>query len=87
VNVNLNLLCDIEVFYGLSYLLPMLESMNNLIKLAQAWNVFVVDYVKAIRMCQANLFMDYVEPNITFKYDESHFFKSLVDWSHELLHM
>jgi hypothetical protein len=40
---NLDLLCDIEVFYGLIFLLPMLKFMNNQMKLAQAQNVFVVE--------------------------------------------
>lgn len=33
---ELELLCDIEVLYGLTILLLMLEEMNNLMKLAQA---------------------------------------------------
>jgi hypothetical protein len=49
--VNFELLCDIEVLYGLAILLPMLEKVDSLMKLAQAWDVFVVDYVAAIKLC------------------------------------
>lgn len=51
MKANLDLLCDIEVFYELNFLLPLLEYVNSLMKLAQAWDVFVVDYVVAIKTC------------------------------------
>lgn len=37
--VNFELLCDIEVFYGLAILLPMSEKGDSLMKLAQAQDV------------------------------------------------
>jgi hypothetical protein len=39
------------VFYGLVILLPLLEEVNKLMKLAQSWNVFVIDYVVTIKLC------------------------------------
>jgi hypothetical protein len=36
MKANLDLLCDIEVFYELNFLLPLLEYVNSLMKLAQA---------------------------------------------------
>jgi hypothetical protein len=49
--VNFELLCDIEVLYGLAILLPMWEKVDSLMKLAQAWDGFVVDYVAVIKLC------------------------------------
>jgi hypothetical protein len=43
--VNFELLCDIEVLYGLIVLLPLLKEVNNLMKLLQTWDVF------AIKLC------------------------------------
>ncbi len=40
---NLDISCDIEVFYGQIFLLPILKFMNNQMKVAQAQNVFVVE--------------------------------------------
>jgi hypothetical protein len=34
IKVNFKLLCDIEVLYGLAILLPLLEEMNNFMKMA-----------------------------------------------------
>jgi hypothetical protein len=42
-NGNFKFLCDIEVLYGSIVLLALLEEMNNLMKLSQARDVFVVD--------------------------------------------
>jgi hypothetical protein len=36
MKAKMDLLFDIEVFYGLNCLLPLLEYVNNLMKLAQA---------------------------------------------------
>jgi hypothetical protein len=85
--VNFELLCDIEVLYGLAILLPMLEEVNNLMKLAQARDIFVVDYMAAIKLCQADLYSHFADPYTTFKSDIFYSFKSLVDSWHDLLIM
>ncbi len=46
--VNFELLNDIEILYALAILLPLFEQVNNLMKLAQVQDVFVVDYVATI---------------------------------------
>ncbi len=40
--VNFEFLCDIEVLYWLVVLLALLEEMNNLMKLSQVQDVFVL---------------------------------------------
>jgi hypothetical protein len=76
--VNFELLCDIEDLYGLALLLPLLKEVNNLMKLAQIQNVFVVDYLAGIKLCQTNLFSHFVDFDIVFKFDVFYSFKSLV---------
>jgi hypothetical protein len=68
IKVNFTLLCDIEVLYGLAILLPLLEEMNNLMKLAHIWDVLVVNYVATIKLCQANYFSHFVNIDIAFKF-------------------
>jgi len=46
--VNFELLNDIEILYALAILLPLSKQVNNLMKLAQVEDVFVVDYVATI---------------------------------------
>jgi hypothetical protein len=48
-NVNFKFLCDIEVLDGSIVLLALLEEMNNLMKLSQVHDVFVVNYVARIK--------------------------------------
>jgi hypothetical protein len=42
---NLNLFCDLHMLLGLSYLLPLLEVVNALIKFAQGQGIFIYDFV------------------------------------------
>jgi hypothetical protein len=85
--VNFEILCDIEVLYELAILLPLLEEVNNLMKLAQAQDVFVVDYVAIIKLCEAYLFSHFVDLDTAFKFDVLYSFKSLVSSSHDLFIM
>jgi len=77
---------NFELIYELAILLPLLEEVNNnLMKLAKAWEIFVVNYVVVIKLCYTYLFNFFVNLNIAFKFDLFDFFKSLVDSSHDLL--
>jgi hypothetical protein len=50
--VNFELLCDVNLFNFLSYLLPMLEIIHALIKFAQKRKALVYNYVVAIKIYQ-----------------------------------
>jgi hypothetical protein len=59
--VNFELLYDIEVLFELAILLPLLKEVNNnLMKLVKAWEIFVVNYVVAIKLCYTYLFSNFV---------------------------
>jgi hypothetical protein len=51
IKVNFEVFCDVNLFIYLSCLLPMLEIVHALIKFAQKKDVFVCDYVVAIKIC------------------------------------
>jgi hypothetical protein len=63
---NLMLLCDVSTLLALPSLLPLLESVNSLITFSQSRNVFVFDYVAAIKICQAELYEMYVDSTSSF---------------------
>jgi hypothetical protein len=48
---NLDLLCDVGTLFALPFLLPLLESVNSLMKFVQARNVFICDYVATMKIC------------------------------------
>jgi hypothetical protein len=47
-NTNYELLCDVETIMGLTCVLPMLEAMQSLNKLAQNKDTFICDFVSAV---------------------------------------
>jgi len=49
--LNFNLLCDLHTLLNLSYLLPLLEVVNILIKFAQRKNIFNCNFVTIIKIC------------------------------------
>jgi hypothetical protein len=46
-----------------------LKEVKNLMKLAQAWNIFVANYLASIKFCQVDLFSHFVDLCITFKFN------------------
>jgi hypothetical protein len=66
VNANLVNLCDVGTILGLPCVLPMLESINALMKFVQTKDVFVCDYIAAIKIYQTNLYKMYNDPTTSF---------------------
>jgi hypothetical protein len=62
---NLLNLCDIDMIFGLPCILPMLESMNGLMKFAHGKDVFVCDYIIFVKICQGDLYKMYNDLMIT----------------------
>lgn len=56
-----DLLCDSEVFLALVYLMPMLEIVYGLIQFAQSWNVFIGDFVVAMKVYEGQHYQMYID--------------------------
>jgi hypothetical protein len=63
---NLALLCDVHTLLALPCLMPLLESLNQLIEFAQSRSMFVTDYINVVKMWQAEIFMMYYDPDASF---------------------
>jgi hypothetical protein len=48
-------MCEIELILGLLYILPLLECVHMLIKVAQGRNVFVCDFVENVKQVQQKI--------------------------------
>jgi hypothetical protein len=53
---NLDLLCDVGTLLALPCILPLLESVDSLMRFAQSRDIFVSDYVATVKICQAELY-------------------------------
>ncbi len=78
---NLDLICDLHMLLSLSYLLPLLEAMNVLIKFAQGKNVFIYDFVATVKIFQEIFYMMYYDP--LNNYQQEHF---LFIWLVTIMH-
>ena len=64
--LNYALLCDIGTLVALPCLMPLLE-LVNLLMFSQFTYVFVLDYVAAVKIRQAELYMMYVDCDSSFQ--------------------
>jgi hypothetical protein len=64
---HLSLLLDVATLLALSCILPLLEAVQSLIKFAQAGNVFISDFIAAVKICQADLYMMYCDSATSFQ--------------------
>jgi hypothetical protein len=49
---NFNYLVDLEVLLSLCCIMPLLDAVNWLIKLSQARDIFICDFMEALKLCQ-----------------------------------
>jgi hypothetical protein len=82
----LNLLSDPFYLLGMCALLSLLEAVNTLHVFAQKQNVFVTDFVAALKVTEGQLFSMYVDKGTNFSSDEFWAFRGLLDCTHESIH-
>jgi hypothetical protein len=64
---HLSLLLDVATLLALSCILPLLEAVQSFIKFAQVGNVFISDFIAAVKICQADLYMMYCDSATSFQ--------------------
>ena len=52
---NFDYFVDIEVLLSLACFIPLVDAVHYLIKLSQAQNIFICDFMQAIKLCQEEL--------------------------------
>ncbi len=67
--VNFELFCDVNLCIFLCCLLPILEIIHALIKLAQKGDVLVCDYLSTIKIFKGQLYFHYVDLETKYVYD------------------
>jgi len=58
---NFDLLCDVEMLFCLACFIPLVNAVHSLMKLSQSHDIFVCDFMQAVKVCQhelAQLFVD-----------------------------
>jgi hypothetical protein len=83
----LELLLDPYILLGLTAIQPLLEAINALCVFAQQSDVFICDFVGALKVCEGQLYTMYVDRGTCFSKDDFWAFTSLLDCSHETIHL
>jgi hypothetical protein len=47
---NITALFCVKIMFGFHYLMPLLELLHELIKMAQAWDIYVLDSIKVMKL-------------------------------------
>lgn len=81
------LLLDPWTLLGMSCLLPLLEAVDSLVQFAQKTDVYICDFVAAVKVCQASLHRMYEDRTTAFNCDEFWSFTNLSELSHEQIHL
>ena len=72
---------------GMVALLSLLDVVDNLVTFAQKRDVFICDFIAAVKICQASLHSMYQDPATCFSTNEFWAFQNLLDCSHEQIHL
>lgn len=74
---------DPNILLGLYAMLPLLKTIEKLMKFAQMQDVFICDFVGALHKCQGMLFEFYIDDEIAFKHSDFYAFNDLLICNHE----
>jgi hypothetical protein len=66
---NFSLLVDVSVPIALTCFLPLLETVHYLVKFSQQRDIFICDYLGAVKVCQGQLYTLYSDPQTCFRSD------------------
>jgi len=78
---NFDLLCDIEVLLSLACFVPFINAMHCLIKLSEARNIFICNFLQVVKLCQEGLAQMFLDASTTFKKADFHYYSDLVSLS------
>jgi len=84
---NLDLLCDVETFLSLTYIIPSLEFVQSLSKFGQTHDVFICDFVRIMKVCEDDIYEMYCDLVIKYSSKDFNTFLSIVDHCNEALNM
>lgn len=63
---NLDLLLDLETLFSMPAMMPLLQSVNSLIKFAQHRSCYICDFMSAVKICQSEIISFYLDPAMAF---------------------
>ena len=63
---NFDSLADVDIPLSLALFVPILNAVHCLIKLTQARDIFVCDFIQSIKVCQNKLARMFIDPSTTY---------------------
>jgi hypothetical protein len=78
---------DVQIIIGLASLMPMLQLANKLIKYSQGNEVFVCDYLAAVKQLQTNLAKHYVDSKSKYSQEDFWDLNALCEARHDVILM
>ena len=67
---NFDLLADVEVLLPLACFIPLLDDVYHLMKLSQERDIFICDFMQAVKMCQGKLARRFIDKPSTYSIDD-----------------
>jgi hypothetical protein len=77
---NLDLLCDLELGFGLPCIFPMLEVVHMLIKYIQRWDVLIYDFFDVVRSTKVEINWLWCTPKLLDKLNCESKAKTMEGW-------
>jgi len=78
---------DQYVLLGMTTLMPFLETLDLLVIFAQKRDVYICNFIAALKIAEGQLFTLYIDRSTAYSRDEFWAFKNILDCSHSQIHM
>ena len=84
---NFDMLVDLEVLLSLMCFMLLLNAVHCLIKFSQSQDVFICDFLQAVKVCQSELAYKYIDGATTFNMEDFCEYNEILEQRHVPLPM
>jgi hypothetical protein len=84
---NYNMLADVRRLFSLAVIIPLLQTVKNLIVFAQSSAIYVCDFTRALNLCIMDIHDLYRDNSKAFQSDAFSCFNAICELAHEQLRM
>jgi hypothetical protein len=74
---------DIDLLLSLACFIPLLDTVHYLIKLSQARDIFICDFMQAIKLCQEELARKFIDADTAYNISDFQQYTSLISMTCE----
>ena len=78
---------NLYAILGMLALILLLDNIDTLVQFAQSQDIFVCNYIAALKICEGQFYAHYIDSTTIFEFEEFWAFKDIQNFIHDAIHL